>query len=302
MVLLVHGYPQFWWAWRAQLPALAEAGYRAVAVDLRGFGASDKPPGGHDAPTACDDLAAVVRTLGVEGATFVGQGLGAWFVWSMPSHHPEVTRAIAPIGMPHPAVFHRAVWRHPLQWQANRYLRAMQAPFAPERQPAVVARRLRAWSGPDDTWITPEVAERYTEMMAVPFAGQAVAEYHRWFYRCRLTPSGWRYLHRVRDRIDVPVLHVHGERDRSSLAVLAEESCAQVTGPLDRYIVPEVGHFVPEEAPGSLNERLIEWLDLAHRGQRGTGARSATAGDDGPSRPRDGSVRLRRGGPSAAER
>ena len=192
----MHGYPQFWWSWRDQLPAVAAAGYRAVAVDLRGFGASDKPPTGYDAPTACDDLAAIVRSLGAEQVAFVGLGLGATFVWSMPTHHPSVTAAVAPIGMPHPAVFHHSMWRHPVQWRANRYLRAMQAPFASERQPPSVARRLAAWSGPDHGWMTGEVVDRYTEAMSFPFAGVAAAEYHRWFYRCRLTPTGLRYLQR----------------------------------------------------------------------------------------------------------
>lgn len=265
-MLFVHGYPQFWWSWRAQLPAVAAAGYRAVAVDLRGFGASDKPPSGYDAATACDDLAAVVRSLGADRAAIVGQGLGAWFTWSMPSHRPEVTAAIAPVGVPHPSVFHRAMWRHPLQWRANRYLRAMQAPFASERQPLTVARRLREWSGRDDAWLTPDAVERYTEAMSVPFAGQAAAEYHRWFYRCRATPSGIRYLHRVRQAIEVPVLHVHGREDPTSLPALAAESRRFTRGPLQTSEVPGVGHFVPEEAPDALNSLLIPWLAVAHPG------------------------------------
>lgn len=264
LVLLVHGYPQFWWSWREQIPVLAAAGYRVAALDLRGFGASDKPPAGYDATTACDDLTAVIRSLGAERAAIVGQGLGAWFAWSMPAHHPEVTAAVAAIGAPHPAVFHRAMWRHPLQWRANRYLRAMQTPFAWERQPMAVTRRLRAWSGPDDGWITPEVASRYTEAMSVPFAGQAAAEYHRWFYRCRVTPTGVRYLHRLRARIDVPVLQVYGSEDPSSLVVLSRESRGHVRGPLQVREVPGVGHFVPEEAPQALNVALIDWLAAAH--------------------------------------
>lgn len=243
---------------------MAAAGYRAVALDLRGFGASDKPPTGYDVPTACDDLAAVVRSLGAERAAIVGQGLGAWFAWSMPSHCPEVTAAIAPVGVPHPAVFHRAMWRHPLQWRANRYLRTMQAPFAPGRQAQHVTTRLRAWSGPDDAWLTPEVADRYTEAMSVPFAGQAAAEYHRWFYRCRLTPSGVRYLHRVRDAIEVPVLHVHGEQDPSSLPVLSAESRRYPRGPVRVREVPRVGHFVPEQAPEEMSSLLTDWLADVH--------------------------------------
>ncbi|GAA8852570.1 alpha/beta hydrolase [Helicobacter pylori] len=264
LVLFVHGYPQFWWAWRHQLPAVAAQGYRAAAVDLRGFGASDKPPAGYDLATACDDLAAIVRSLGADDAALVGLGLGGWVVWSMPTHQPGVTRAIAPFGVPHPAVFHRAMWRHPLQWRANQYLRAMQAPFASERQPLTVSRRLNAWSGSDTSWITDEVTERYTEAMSVPFAGQAAAEYHRWFYRCRLTPSGVRYLHKVQGRIDVPLLQLHGAEDHTSLPVLAAESSRFVEGPLARASVAGAGHFVPEEAPEEVTDALSAWLTAAH--------------------------------------
>ena len=264
VVLFVHGHPQFWWAWRHLLPPTAAAGYRAVAVDLRGFGASDKPPAGYDATTACDDLAAIIRSLGGDRAAIVGQGLGAWFAWSMPSHHPGVTAAIAPIGAPHPSVFHTAMWRHPLQLRANGHLRGMQTPFASERQAPDVDRRLRRWSGRDDGWLTAEMVDRYTEAMSVPFAGHAAAEYHRWYHRCLITPSGWRYLRRVREPIDVPVLHVHGAQDPTALPALAAESRRCTRGPLQTSEVPDVGHFVPEEAPDALAALLIPWLAAAH--------------------------------------
>ena len=67
LVLLLHGFPEFWWAWRHQLPVLAAAGYHAVAMDLRGYGASDKPPRGYDTPTLTADVAGVVRALGASG-------------------------------------------------------------------------------------------------------------------------------------------------------------------------------------------------------------------------------------------
>src|SRR3954469_20961644 len=71
LVLLLHGFPQFWWAWHRQLPDLAAPGLRAVAVDLRGHGASDKPPRGYDAPTVAADLAALVSALGEREAVVV---------------------------------------------------------------------------------------------------------------------------------------------------------------------------------------------------------------------------------------
>src|SRR5499427_8966225 len=72
LVLLLHGFPEFWWAWRHQLTGLADAGYRAVAVDLRGYGASDKPPRGYDTPTLAADIAALVTALSERDAMVVG--------------------------------------------------------------------------------------------------------------------------------------------------------------------------------------------------------------------------------------
>jgi pimeloyl-ACP methyl ester carboxylesterase len=73
LVLLLHGFPEFWWSWRSQLPALADAGLRAVAVDLRGYGDSDKPPRGYDLWTLAGDVAGLVRALGGTRAALVGQ-------------------------------------------------------------------------------------------------------------------------------------------------------------------------------------------------------------------------------------
>lgn len=241
-----------------------------AAVDVRGFGASDKPPSGYDAPTACDDLAAVIRSLGASDAAIVGHGLGAWFAWSMPALHPEVTAAVGALSMPHPHVFQRAAWRHPLQWRANTYIRAMQTPFAPERQVdprrQAVARRLHDWSGPDRSWITDEVLARYDASMSVPFVATAATDYYRWIYRCRWTLPGWRYLAAVRPQVEVPVLQVHGAADPAVLPALSAESHGHVRGPVQVVTVPGAGHFVHEEAPAETSEVLVSWLRAYHQG------------------------------------
>jgi len=85
MVLLMHGFPQFWYAWRHQMSAIADAGWRAVAMDLRGYGASDKPPRGYSTYTSTADAATVIRSLGEESAIVLGQGLGGFVAWSMPT-------------------------------------------------------------------------------------------------------------------------------------------------------------------------------------------------------------------------
>ncbi|WP_425462985.1 alpha/beta fold hydrolase [Marihabitans asiaticum] len=262
---MLHGFPQFWWTWRHQLPALAEAGYRVAALDLRGFGASDKPPGGYDPLTVCDDVAAIIRSLGASQACVIGHGLGGAIAWSMPGIHPEVTAAIGVIGMPHPAVFRSAVWR-PGHRGARRYVRALQRPApasggrSAQAEVGTVPRYLREWSGSDQRWITPEVQQRYCEMIAVPFASHAATEYHRWVMRSRFTPNGLRYMRRVRPGITVPVLSVHGQADPAIPAALSRDSASHVTGPLQLVAIPEVGHFAHEEAPDQVNDVITRWL------------------------------------------
>ena len=82
LVLLLHGFPEFWWTWRDQLPALAAAGYRAVAMDLRGYGGSDKTPNGYDPVTLAQDVAGVVKTVGGRPAVLVGHGWGGYVGWA----------------------------------------------------------------------------------------------------------------------------------------------------------------------------------------------------------------------------
>src|ERR1700716_482183 len=97
LVLLLHGFPEFWGAWRPQLIALADAGFRAVAVDLRGYGASDKPPRGYDAPSLAADMAALVTSLGESDAMVVGTDVGGTLAWTMAACHPRVVRSVVAV-------------------------------------------------------------------------------------------------------------------------------------------------------------------------------------------------------------
>ena len=95
LVLLLHGFPEFWWTWRQQLSSLSQAGYRAVAPDLRGYGGSDKPPRGYDLVTAASDAAGLVRSLGEANAVVVGHDWGGLIAWTMATYYPKVVRRLA---------------------------------------------------------------------------------------------------------------------------------------------------------------------------------------------------------------
>jgi pimeloyl-ACP methyl ester carboxylesterase len=255
-----------WWAWRHQLVALADAGYRAVAMDLRGYGASDKPPRGYDTATLAADAAAVIRSLGAPSAHVVGHDWGAWIAWSMPSLEPSVTEAIAVLGMAHPLRLRSTVARSTAQLTALSHVLRYQRPITPERRlardPGQVATLLR--SGGDPTWpdAGPEGADivrRYGEAMAVPFVAHSALEYFRWVVRSQVRPDGRRFHEAVRRPVDVPVLHLQGARDAVVLASTAAGSERHVTGPYS-YAELDCGHYLPEERPDQVSRLLVDWL------------------------------------------
>jgi len=264
LVLLLHGFPQFWYAWRHQLVALAGAGYRAVAMDLRGYGGSDKPPRGYDTYMATLDAASVVRTLGESEAVVVGQGLGGFVAWCMPLLRPDVTRAVASLSMPHPRVLRRATWRDHRQLSASAWIAGLQRPFVPEREltrsHSYVEELLRGWAAPGGAWPSEEDVARYGDAMRIPFVAHSAAEHYRWLGRSSVRPDGPMFMRRIRHPIHVPVLQLQGEADRCVVAAATRGSGDYVPGDYRSMTIPGAGHFLAEEAPDEVSAELLSWL------------------------------------------
>lgn len=260
LVVLLHGFPEFWWAWRHQIATLADAGYRVAAMDLRGTGASDKPPIGYDVPTLCRDVAGLVRSLGVDRAVVVGHGVGGSVAWAMSALEPSVTAAVGSFGTPHP-VHARALGRAALTPTALRHLLYFQLPTLPERSMTrgdLVTRLLREWGA--DGWLTDDDAETYRVAAQVPFAAHSAMERLRWLVRSTPRTDGRRYLARLRAPVTVPVLQVHGADDRCRPAATASTPVS-LSGSRYRFeLVAGAGHFVPEEAPDVVGALLLDWL------------------------------------------
>jgi pimeloyl-ACP methyl ester carboxylesterase len=264
LVLLLHGFPEFWWTWRHQLTALAAAGFRAVAADLRGYGASDKPPRGYDLITAAADAAGLIRSLGEANAVVVGHDWGGLVAWTLAGYFPKAARRLAVVSMAHPLQLRAAVLGGPLRLSARTgYPLAFQVPMLPERQlvrdgAAQVGEYLSAWSSPG--WPDPETERVYRRAMRVPPVAHTALEYHRWFVRSMFRTDGLQYARHMRAPVQAPTLHLQGAADPCLPAALARGAGRYVEAPYRWKILDGLGHYPHEERPEAFNAELIGWL------------------------------------------
>ncbi len=263
LVLLLHGFPEFWWSWHHQLEALAAAGYRVVAPDLRGYGASDKPPRGYDAPTLSADLAGLVRALGEREAVFVGHDWGGHLAWSVAALHPSVVRRLVVLSIAHPLRMQEAMLRDRRQRRASRYIMRFQLPWAPERwivdnDAANIAGLLHSWGGPG--FPDPQTEQRCREAMQILYVPNRALEYYRWAVRSLRRTDGRRYRQAMTAPITAATLQIHGGLDPCVLPSTAEGSRRFVSGEYEWLQLDGVGHFPHQEVPDLVTKELLRWL------------------------------------------
>jgi pimeloyl-ACP methyl ester carboxylesterase len=259
LVLLLHGFPEFWWSWRHQLVALGNAGFHAVAPDLRGYGATDKPPRGYDGYTLSADVAGLVRALGAQDAHLVGHDWGGALAWSTATLHRSVVNRISVLSCPHPLRFAQVLRSDPVQMRMSRYMAGFQVPRVPEKQLRegdLVERLMTGWAGPG--FPDAETLDRCREAMRIPSTAACALEYYRWAFRSRVRPSGWRYSRLLEQGVDVPVLQLHGALDGGIRPEAAHGSGAWVHADYELQVLEGLGHFPHEEAPDLVTDLLLE--------------------------------------------
>ena len=258
LVLLLHGFPQFWYAWKHQLPALARAGYRAVAVDLRGYNLSSRPAGvdAYDLDTLSDDVAALVVALGEGSAALVGHDWGAAVAWRTAARHPGRVSRLAILNGVHPRAFVREL-RNPAQLLRSAYVLFFQLPVVPElvlraRDHALIERVLRRDARPGA--FTDADVEAHKAALRQPGALTAALNYYRAAAR-----HARRLTRPAETRVEQPVLLIWGDRDRYLAPGLARG--------LERWVsrirvehLPEATHWVMAEEPARVSELLVGFL------------------------------------------
>jgi pimeloyl-ACP methyl ester carboxylesterase len=263
LVLLLHGFPESSRSWRHQLPALADAGFCAVAPDLRGYGQSDTH-GPYDLETLVADATGAIAALGRERATLVGHDWGGAIAWAMAHAAPERVERLVVLNCPHPATMSRELRTNPRQLARSSYMFLFQLPWLPERLLTrdggrAVARALRGGSHVRDAWPREEL-DRAREAFLRPGVASAALGYYRAAAR---HPGSARRL-AARGPITAPTLILWGVHDR----FLGEETIRQerlrpyfAGGNVPTIVrIEEAGHFVQTEAPGRVNAELLGWL------------------------------------------
>jgi epoxide hydrolase 4 len=257
LVVLLHGFPEFWYCWRHQIPALAAKGFYVVAPDQRGYGSSDKPGGvkSYSLDVLTDDIAGLIRALGREKAHVVGHDWGGAVAWFLAVRRPEQVERLAILNCPHPKVMDHHLKTDPKQIKKSWYMFFFQVPFVPERmmmrEDGREFAKSMARTGLPGSF-TDDDLERYMEAWRQPGAPTGMINWYRAMLQAR--------PHVPKDtRVRVPTHVIWGSRDyflREEMAMESVEMCDQ--GRLD--IVPEATHWVQHDKPERVNELLLSSL------------------------------------------
>lgn len=257
LVILLHGFPEFWYGWRNQIPALAQAGYCVWIPDQRGYNLSDKPQGldAYGIDKLAADVVGMIDATGRARAYVVGHDWGAAVTWRVANRFPDRMAKAVVLNVPHPYVMGKYIRRSLRQMVRSTYIAYFQIPALPERmlgaddwQPMAAALRRTA---PPGLFADEDIA-RYRSAWSQPGAMTAMLNWYRAFVQ---HPVSWS----PSPRIKPPLLMIWGTADialEAEMAPLSMELCDD--GRL--HLLDGVSHWVQHQAPAEVNRLLLEYL------------------------------------------
>jgi pimeloyl-ACP methyl ester carboxylesterase len=248
LVVMIHGFPDFWYTWRKQMLALSGS-YRVIAVDQRGYDLSDRPVGveQYAMPVLVDDIGAVIKAEGREHAVIVGHDWGGAVAWSLAMTHPEWVQALVILNLPHPNGLLREIANNPAQRKNSEYAFNFQKA---DSEKSLSAEKLASWVKDD------AARARYIEAFRRSDFTAMMNYYRANYPRPDAPPSEPKQL----PKIQVPVLEFHGLADQALLPGALSGTWDWVAQDLTLVTIPGAGHFVQQDAADLVSTTLHDWL------------------------------------------
>ncbi len=259
LVVLLHGFPEFWYSWRLQIPVLVRMGFRVVAPDMRGYNLSDKPTkvSAYRLERLARDIAELIERLGETRAAVVGHDWGGMVAWWFAMRHPERLSRLSVLNCPHPE-YMLAMMRSRSQRRKSRYMLFFQLPWMPERKlladDGAVLRKLFRRDVERQGAFSEADIDRYLQAMS---GGSTRAALN--YYRALLRRSPFALRRRLRP-IERPVQVIWGARDRH-LDMEFSRPSASLVSDLRFEVIEDASHWVQIDRPAQVNARLKEFLD-----------------------------------------
>lgn len=256
LMLMLHGFPEFWYSWRNQIPEFAK-NFKVVALDLRGYNDSDKPQpqSAYVMDEFIQDIEGVIKGLGYDKCVLVGHDWGGAIAWSFAYAHPEMVEQLIILNMPHPAKFSEGL-RTPQQLLRSSYIFLFQLPGIPELllQSSDYQAIETAFTGMavNKNAFTKADIEAYKDAVGKRGALTAMLNYYRNILQHRLINRSWGIL-------EVPTLMIWGESDTALGKELTYGTEMYVRNFTIKYI-PNCSHWVQQEQPQLVNQYMREFL------------------------------------------
>ncbi len=282
LVILLHGFPECWYSWRHQIAALAPH-YRVVAPDLRGYNESEKPAGvaAYAMPELIADVDGLIRAFGAREAAIVGHDWGGGVAWYFAMERPAMTRRLAILNCPHPAILMQHLRRNPRQLARSWYMFFFQIPWLPEfllglGHARLIGRALRTSTVRPDA-LSEDDIQRLRDAAMHSGALRSALGYYRAAFRdpanAALLPEAVRrFLYGDRPlpparrtladwpTIAAPTLLIWGEQDIALGTELTAGMDPLFAGPFEVRYIRDAGHWVQQEQPEVVNRWLLEFL------------------------------------------
>jgi pimeloyl-ACP methyl ester carboxylesterase len=263
LVVLLHGFPEFWYSWRFQIPALARY-FKVVVPDLRGYNDSDKPSSGYDLDTLTADIRGLIENLGYKRAHVVGHDWGGAIACHLAQVFPQYLNRLVILNSAPAQRLAQEMFRNLDQLRRSWYIFAFQVPGVPEwliqQNLKEFVRRLFQEQAIRKGAFTSENTAIYSDALAKPGVLSAALSY----YRQMFSPWNWfKYWGRIGNPITAPTLVLWGEEDAFLSQNLATDLKDFVQAPCEVKIIPQCGHWVQQEAPQTVNRELLAFLRQA---------------------------------------